>query len=186
MNRLATCCLLTLLLTQGTLAPAHADEPVPDQGCPPPHTLKKCGELGERYYQSGQYSLSIQAFRQAYVLKPLPIFLYDMAQAHRLAGQTDEAIQLYERYLREDPGTQQKAEIDAYLAQLHQKQEQDRLAAAARLRLLEQPPSQPPRPVYKKWWFWTALGTVAAGAIVTGAVLGTRPGETTLQPINAR
>ncbi len=72
--------------------------------------VKKCGELGERYYQSGQYALSIQAFRQAYVLKPLPIFLYDMAQAHRLAGQTDEAIQLYERYLREDPGAQQKAE----------------------------------------------------------------------------
>ncbi len=34
-----------------------------------------------------------------------------------------------------------------------------------------------PVPLYKRWWFWTAIGGgVAAAAIVTGVVLATRPG----------
>ncbi len=34
-------------------------------------------------------------------------------------------------------------------------------------------PQQPtPQPIYKKWWFWSAVGAVAAGAVVTGTVLG--------------
>ena len=28
------------------------------------------------------------------------------------------------------------------------------------------------RPIYKKWWFWTAVGVVLAGAVVIGAVAG--------------
>jgi tetratricopeptide (TPR) repeat protein len=31
-------------------------------------------------------------------------------------------------------------------------------------------------PVYKRWWFWTIIGVVAAGA-TTAAVVATRPGE---------
>ena len=27
-------------------------------------------------------------------------------------------------------------------------------------------------PVYKKWWFWTAVGVVAVGGITAGAVAG--------------
>jgi hypothetical protein len=30
-------------------------------------------------------------------------------------------------------------------------------------------------PVYKRFWFWGTLGLVAAGAVTTGIVLGTRP-----------
>jgi hypothetical protein len=39
------------------------------------------------------------------------------------------------------------------------------------LELHRPPPSE--RPVYKKWWFWTALGTAVAGG--TAAVFLTRP-----------
>ncbi|HRI51393.1 MAG TPA: PEGA domain-containing protein, partial [Pseudomonadota bacterium] len=39
-------------------------------------------------------------------------------------------------------------------------------------------------PVYKKWWFWVAIGgaAVAAGAITAGVVLGTQARERTLPP----
>jgi hypothetical protein len=30
------------------------------------------------------------------------------------------------------------------------------------------------QPIYKKWWFWTGVGVVVAGGIVT-AILLTRP-----------
>lgn len=36
------------------------------------------------------------------------------------------------------------------------------------------PPMEEETPVYKKWWLWTAVGVVAAGAI-TGIVLASRP-----------
>ncbi len=31
-------------------------------------------------------------------------------------------------------------------------------------------------PFYKEWWFWTGVGVVVAGAVITGGVLGTRDG----------
>ncbi len=40
--------------------------------------------------------------------------------------------------------------------------------------LVQKPPS---RPVYKRWWFWSGLGVLAAGA-ATGIVLGTQGGTT--------
>jgi hypothetical protein len=40
-----------------------------------------------------------------------------------------------------------------------------------------EPPPRPRRPVYRTWWFWTILGVVVAGAVTTGAVLGTREDE---------
>ena len=37
-------------------------------------------------------------------------------------------------------------------------------------------PAKQPSPIYKRWWFWTAIGgAVAAAAIITGVAVGTRP-----------
>jgi tetratricopeptide (TPR) repeat protein len=49
------------------------------------------------------------------------------------------------------------------------------------------PPAPEPghTPVYRRWWFWTALGVVAAGAVVTGVVLASssdKPYSGTLAP----
>ncbi len=30
----------------------------------------------------------------------------------------------------------------------------------------------PKRPLYKRWWLWTTVGVIAAGAIATGLALG--------------
>ena len=44
--------------------------------------------------------------------------------------------------------------------------------------LFSEPPRRRPRststPFYKAWWFWTGVGVVVTGAVVTGGVLGTR------------
>lgn len=42
---------------------------------------------------------------------------------------------------------------------------------------LQRPAPEAPRPIYKRWWFWGAIGLVAAGAATTAAVLATRPAE---------
>jgi len=49
----------------------------------------------------------------------------------------------------------------------------DRAAQAVR-----EPPAPPvpdSPPVYKSWWFWTAVGGAVAAGVVAGAVIGTRP-----------
>jgi tetratricopeptide (TPR) repeat protein len=34
--------------------------------------------------------------------------------------------------------------------------------------------SQAPKPIYKRWWFWTIVGGVVAAGVVTGVVVGTQ------------
>jgi hypothetical protein len=43
----------------------------------------------------------------------------------------------------------------------------------------------PSRPLYRRWWFWTALGAVVAGAAIGGYAAsrpGPRPYQGTLDP----
>jgi hypothetical protein len=44
------------------------------------------------------------------------------------------------------------------------------------LGISQSPPPEPEAspPVYKRWWFWTGIGAVVAGVVVTGILLGTR------------
>lgn len=48
-------------------------------------------------------------------------------------------------------------------------------------------PVRPAQPVYKKWWFWTGVGVVAAGA-TTAVLLASKggPSATTLGEVNLR
>jgi RNA polymerase-interacting CarD/CdnL/TRCF family regulator len=50
-------------------------------------------------------------------------------------------------------------------------------SAADTLRISQPPPPSEPAaspPIYKRWWFWTGIGAVVAGAVVTAILLGTR------------
>lgn len=89
----------------------------------------------------------------------------------------------------------EKARDQAHLAELERARkaaEADRAAEAAKRAELEAalkaaPPVQQGTPVYKRWWFWTGVGVVAAGA-ATGIALAAMPNSTptTFQDINAR
>lgn len=54
--------------------------------------------------------------------------------------------------------------------------------------LKEAPVAEAPQPVYKKWWFWGAVGVVVAGAVGTSVYVATapQPARTTFPDINAR
>ena len=51
-------------------------------------------------YALGRYADAAAEFEQAFTLKPDPAILYNAAQAYRLAGNKDRALQLYRSYLR--------------------------------------------------------------------------------------
>ena len=48
---------------------------------------------------------AIEEFQGLYEQKPQPILLFNLAQAHRKAGHKAQALDLYERYLREAPSS---------------------------------------------------------------------------------
>lgn len=51
----------------------------------------------------GEYDAAIDLYQQAYQLVPHPVLIFDMAQAHRLAGHVEQALALYRKYLALDP-----------------------------------------------------------------------------------
>lgn len=54
-------------------------------------------------YQLGDFKRAYECFVHAYDLKPFPAFVYNQAASLDLLGNTDAAVQAYERYLALDP-----------------------------------------------------------------------------------
>jgi tetratricopeptide (TPR) repeat protein len=59
-------------------------------------------------------------------------------------------------------------------------------AAAAALQPTLVEPLPPPKPLYKRWWFWTGVSVVAAGAIATTVYFQVTPSPTSLGTIPGR
>ncbi|HEY6179444.1 MAG TPA: tetratricopeptide repeat protein, partial [Kofleriaceae bacterium] len=64
---------------------------------------KQYVDAGLAAQSAGDYDTAITFYSKAYDLVPHPTLLFNLAQAHRLAGRIDQALALYRRYLSEDP-----------------------------------------------------------------------------------
>jgi tetratricopeptide (TPR) repeat protein len=93
---------------------------------------------GTRYYSLGEYEAAVKAFRRAYELAPAPALLFDIAQAHRLAGDCERALEAYRHFIRLDPASDHRADADANMAVLQAKCGEPSHTAAARV-------AEPPR-----------------------------------------
>jgi tetratricopeptide (TPR) repeat protein len=116
-------------------------------------------------------------------------------QVEALIGQCDEKIAELERLKREEAAAKAQAEAEA------KRKEEERLLAERRqaevpggVRALTAAPGTDPAhvsavsapPLTSRWWLWTGVGVLAAGA-ATGAYLATKPGprETSLGVLGA-
>jgi tetratricopeptide (TPR) repeat protein len=122
---------LALLLAIATLVQA---QPVDKT-----QTAKEYVSAGLAAQKAGDYDTALTFYSKAYELVPHPVLLFNMAQANRLAGRSDKAIELYKRYLEADPkGPQVKvasdfvAEHDAQVAAEEAKRKAELDAAAAK------------------------------------------------------
>ena len=87
----AVTAVLTAAIVTMASAPVRAD----DRADARVHYDKATGA-----YALGRYGDAAAEFEQAFTLKPDPALLYNAAQAYRLAGNRDRALQLYKSYLR--------------------------------------------------------------------------------------
>jgi tetratricopeptide (TPR) repeat protein len=60
-------------------------------------------ETGMAHFNLDEYDAAIVSFQEAYRQKPDPVFLYNIAQAARLANRADMAIEYYEKYMHLAP-----------------------------------------------------------------------------------
>jgi tetratricopeptide (TPR) repeat protein len=147
-------------------------------------------ESGLAHFNLREYPQAVEDFQAAYRLRPDPVFLYNLGQSYRLANDPDQALYFYRAYLRTSESAPNRREVEDRIAVLEKlmadKQklatppdqalspdakapaaEKPAASTPAAAVVVTAPPPEPKRtPVYKRWWLWTAVGVVAAGAAV--------------------
>jgi len=73
---------------------------------------------GRTHYDLGEYEQAIAAFKEAYRLAEAPGFLFNIAQAHRLAGDCAAAERFYRSYLRYQPDAENRGDIEARIEEM--------------------------------------------------------------------
>lgn len=127
-------------------------------------TARRHFAKGDKLFALGRFDEALTHYESAYEARPLPGFLFNIAQCHRNLGHIDEAIFSYRKYLTEQPDAENREEVEQQIAELEE--ERDRRA------IVEPPPPTRPerpatgkKPIYARWWFWGGVAAVAgAGA----------------------
>jgi tetratricopeptide (TPR) repeat protein len=204
------CRWLALVVIVGAVAPAHADGNSAE--------ARRHYEEGNTFYSLGDFQHAAEEYKAAYKAKQDPAFLYNIAQAYRLANDAPNALFFYRSFLRNMPTAPNRREVEDRITKLEaQLAQRDAIAkqppnstippatggrtAEPHAATTEPPPAEtkastevtlpPPTPAthpdltppppaasdnavtatapartptYKKWWVWTIVGVVVAGA----------------------
>jgi hypothetical protein len=79
---------------------------------------KELFQQGTTLFTVGEFDKAIEAWQEGYKAKPDPGFLFNIAQAYRLKGDTTKAIFFYRGYLRNSPKAANRADVEAKIAAL--------------------------------------------------------------------
>ncbi|MDX2021556.1 MAG: tetratricopeptide repeat protein [Deltaproteobacteria bacterium] len=103
---------------------------------------KEYFEQARRLYDVGKYQEAIEAYQKAYLNVEDPVFLYNIAQSHRLNNQPEDAIRFYKNYLRRSPDAANKDEVQKKIEDL-QKEIDDKARGSNKT---APPPVEPVKP----------------------------------------
>jgi tetratricopeptide (TPR) repeat protein len=133
----------------------------------------------------GRFAEAAEQFEKAFELKPDPALLYNAAQAHRLAGNKERALALYQSYLRVYGQGDKRAEVEARVRELKEAIARPAPVTGAPAQpVASPPPASPPPPAAvslvaqpappddrtstSRPLLWVAIGgAIVAAAIVT-------------------
>jgi tetratricopeptide (TPR) repeat protein len=171
--------VLAIALTAGLLTgTAYADDK---------ETARQAYLEGTKRYDLNEFAPALEAFKRAYLSYEDPAFLFNIAQCYRQLGDKTSAVKFYRSYLRKVPDASNRDEVNATISNLDAAIAADKaqpppspVTSAPTRDAVAAPASSPalvtaspaPRrvPAYKKWWVWTIVGVVAAGAAAGVAV----------------
>lgn len=141
-------------------------------------------QRGQKLSAAGDYEAAYREFAAGYALTERPLFLFNMAEAARAAGDPARARDNYQAFLKADPSNALAATARDRLAEIDRATQPAPPPPAPVLPLVPpsavEPRPEPapiaitrsePRPIYKKWPFWAVIagGVVAGGVIVYAA-----------------
>jgi tetratricopeptide (TPR) repeat protein len=125
----AAALLTALLLATGAGTVARAAEPVSTEARAEARALYQKGTAN---YNVGEFQVALQQFKQAYLIQPDPVFLFNMAQCYRQLGDYQNAALQLRAYLRETPDAPNRTELRRLLTEIEQKADQARAKANAK------------------------------------------------------
>jgi len=145
---------------------------------------KRLYQEGTKHYQLAEYDQAVADYKAAYQIVPKPLFLYNIAQAYRLAQNHELALRFYKNFLSAQPAASNRAEVEEHIRTM-----EEAIAAKARSAppspspspVIPSPveaaelgaqadgapapaPADGPRPLYKRWWVWAGVGVVLVAA----------------------
>jgi len=94
---------------------------------------------GTKAFDLGAYDEAINEYSQAYRLHDDPALLYNIAQAHRLAGHSADALRFYRMFLVRSPNSPIRGEVEQKITELQKLVEQQKKTE-------NMPPDQPRPP----------------------------------------
>lgn len=172
------CCCLTLCLGPAGRPTAWAAAPTTGatEGARQHH------EAGRAHVGHGRFESAIAEYRKAYELRADPSYLLDIAEAYRALRVPEQAVFFYRRYLSAHPAPPNRPEIESQIALLEPAQPLPTAPPPPEVRrpgpalgLTARTVSDDERSVVGRWWFWAAVGAVAAaGATVAILAAGSR------------
>jgi tetratricopeptide (TPR) repeat protein len=159
----------------GPPTPTSPDAPAP----PTDAEVERHATLGQRLLARGRAQEAIAEFRRGYELRADPRFLFDIAEGYRQLGRSDQALFFYQRYLKAAPEGPDREDAEEQIAELEKtatpppaaKPPAPSLAHDVVIVPVEGRPEEA-RPLWRRWWAWTAVGVLIVGGAVTAFALG--------------
>ncbi len=127
MQRVASSIALVLLLALPALAQIA---PLPSQQ-DASAIAKARYEKGMAHFQLEEYDKAILEWEEGFRTRPVPEFLYNLAQAYRLSKVPERALTLYRRYLSMKPNAPNRGEVERHIVQLEKAVSTSAKAASA-------------------------------------------------------
>ncbi len=152
---------------------------------PAEDTARAHHEQGRGSFAAGRYEIAIAQYRRAYELKADPSFLFDIAEAYRGLGVAERAVFFYRRYLTTHDNPPNRPEVEKQIALLDPAPAADVVTAPRAqtdsLALGATAPvhtvSDRERSVIGRWWFWTAVGALAAAGATVAILAASKSGS---------
>jgi hypothetical protein len=128
---------------------------------------------------AGKYSQALAIYQDLHARSRHPTYLRNIGRCHQMMRQPDAAITHFRAYLREarDLAAEERGEIEGYITEMQGLRAVQASAppptgpppAAGAIRAA--PASAEGAPVTRKWWFWTGIGALVAGGVITAIAL---------------
>jgi hypothetical protein len=158
-------------------------------------------QAGKAAFDAGAYSEALTRFQEAYDHSQKPELLYNIGLAADRLRYNQAALQAFEKYQRLLPDAENRVEVENRIRALHEVIDREAAAgktsgivgvspvaaASVDTRVSGTRPSAARESarsdpgLVSKWWFWTAVGVVAAGVVTAIAVASS--GDTVGKPV---